>query len=74
MSIDEEFKSAAKPDKISFDEWLDSLSEEDRASVFSWASNKAISTRKFFDIVTSKNVAVGRDTLDKWRRSRGLQA
>jgi len=74
VSIQELFESNAVVRKQKFSEWLDSLDESDRVAVLTWAASPNISTRKFHDIVASKNVGISREDLHKWRIEQGLKA
>ena len=73
MSIQELFESNSVIRKQKLAEWLETLDESDRVAVLTWAASPNISTRKFHDIVASKNVGISREDLQKWRIEQGLK-
>ena len=71
LSAAELFEEAASVSRPTFDSWLATLSDADRASIVENAPNQNISHTAFAKVVKVLGGKFGKESVTAWRKSNG---
>ena len=69
MSLAARLQEAKEKTKPKFEQWIDTLDDEDRDALFAAAADPHMSSSAITIAVRAAGGAVGKETIDVWRRT-----
>lgn len=72
MSLVERLNAARTPRKPRFEQWIDSLPDDEREALIAAATDPDLSNNAIAEAVRAEGCPVNKDTISVWRKSHGF--